>query len=290
MNMLDLQTTADFIALAEQKSFSKAAATRNVTQPAFSRRIKALEESLNVSLINRHTTPLTLTPAGERFLRHAQNLAGMLTSINTDMQAMATKLPKAVHIEMSNSLSSAFFPQWYRAMQRKVRGLSFRLSHQRSTVSIEDLRSARADFVVHASVDGFRRSYDYTGIKEQVIGHDRFIFVKAASIKSDTTSLITHRVGSYLNACIEKSLGAARLKNMKVTFESPNSEFSRGMALAGFGAALLPENLVVDDLRDGYLIEAIPGLKPLPTSIRLLRADRPLSTMAESLWEKSRIA
>lgn len=286
---MDLQGIADFLALAELRSFSKAATARNVTQPAFSRRIKALEESLNVSLIDRSTTPLSLTPAGERFLRHAQNLTGLVTSISTDMQALATRLPRAVHIEMSNSLSSAFFPTWYKAMQRKIRGLSFRLSHQRSTVSIEDLRSARADFVVHASVDGFRRSYDYTGIHEQVIGHDRFVFVKAASLRQDTTSLITHRVGSYLNACIEKALGPSRLKSMKITFESPNSEFSRGMALAGFGAALLPENLVADDLRDGFLIEALPGLKPLPTSIRLLRATRPLSAMAESLWEKSRI-
>lgn len=285
--MMDLQGIGDFIALAEQRSFSKAAAARHVTQPAFSRRIKALEDSLMVQLVDRATTPLTLTPAGERFLQHARNLAGMAGNITADMQAMATRLPKALHIEMSNSLSSVFFPAWYREMQRRVRGLTFRLSQQRSTLSIDDLRSGRADFAVHAVVRGFMRDYDYSHIRQQVIGHDSLVFVKAASLKQDHTSLITHRAGSYLNACIGKSLGPARMKKMKVVFESPNSEFSRGMTLAGFGIALLPGNLVADDLRDGYLIEAFPRHEPLKTEIMLLRAARPLSNLAETLWEKA---
>lgn len=287
---MELTDAKDIIALAENKSFSKAADARNVTQPAFSRRIKALEESLKVLLVNRNVSPLALTPAGLRLLAHAQTLVAMSDAIATDMQNMATNMPKALHIVMSNSLSSVFFPQWYKQMQRKVRGLSFRLSQQRSRISIDDLRTGRCDFVVHASTKGFRRNYDYRHIRQQIIGHDRLILVKAASLKQDKTSLITHRAGSYLNACIEKSLGPAGMKSMKVVFESPNSEFSRGMALAGFGAALLPENLVADDLRDGYLIQAFPEIKPQPTEIMLLRADRPLSALAESVWEKSRIS
>lgn len=286
--MMDLQHIGDFIALAEHRSFSRAAAARHVTQPAFSRRIKALEDNLCVTLVNRETQPLTLTAAGERFLRHAQTLSSMTGSIEADMQSMATQLPKALHIEMSNSLSSVFFPAWYREMQRKVKGLSFRLSHQRSTISIDDLRSGRADFVIHASASGFTRDYDYSGTRRQLIGRDRLVMVKAANRKDDNTSLITHRVGSYLNACIAQVLGP-RLKKMEVVFESPNSEFSRGMALAGFGMALLPENLVADDLRDGYLIAALPRLTPIPTDIELLRADRPLSAMGEALWKHSAI-
>ncbi len=286
---MELADAKDIIALAEQRSFSKAAGARNVTQPAFSRRIKALEEGLKVQLVNRAISPLGLTPAGLRLLSHAQTLVAMAEAISTDMQSMATNMPKALHIEMSNSLSSVFFPHWYKDMQRKVRGLTFRLSQQRSRISIDDLRTGRCDFVVHASTKNFRRNYDYSHIRQQIIGRDRLVMVKAPSLKNDKTSLITHRAGSYLNASIERALGPARMKTMKVVFESPNSEFSRGMALAGYGAALLPENLVADDLRDGYLIPALPDAKALPTEIMLLRADRPLSALAEALWEKSRI-
>ncbi|MGL4458291.1 MAG: LysR family transcriptional regulator, partial [Plesiomonas shigelloides] len=57
----------DFLVLAEKRNFSAAAALRNVTQPAFSRRIRALEHALNTELVNRDTHPLTLTASGKQF-------------------------------------------------------------------------------------------------------------------------------------------------------------------------------------------------------------------------------
>jgi len=283
---MDLQGVADFLALAEYRSFSKAASVRHVTQPAFSRRIKALEDDLALKLVNRDTTPLTLTAAGAHFLRHAQNLAGLNSTILSDMRAMATNMPQALHIEMSNSLASSFFPAWYRHMQKQVRGLSFRLSHQRTAQTLDDLRSGMADFAVHLTVKGIRRDYDYSHILAQNIAQDRLIFVKAPALRGDETSLIVHRPTSYMTPCLEKVIGAKHRAAMKVVFESPNSELSRGMALAGFGAALLQENLIADDVKDGYLVP-VPGFKPLVADLVLLRPDRPLSDKAEALWKKS---
>jgi DNA-binding transcriptional LysR family regulator len=47
----------DFMALASTGNFSRAAEERHMTQPAFSRRIRALEEWLGVVLIDRRRTP-----------------------------------------------------------------------------------------------------------------------------------------------------------------------------------------------------------------------------------------
>jgi len=69
---LDIIGLKDFEALVAQKNFSRAAEERNVSQPAFSRRIRALEDEVGVSLINRQTLPLSLTPAGEVFLSQAR--------------------------------------------------------------------------------------------------------------------------------------------------------------------------------------------------------------------------
>ena len=65
----------DFIALAHTRHFSRAADERNITQPTLSRRIKMLEEEMGVTLIDRNTLPLGLTPAGEIFLASAQQIA-----------------------------------------------------------------------------------------------------------------------------------------------------------------------------------------------------------------------
>ena len=57
----------DFLVLAETGNFSRAAQARHVTQPAFSRRVRALEEWLGVSLFDRSTHPVTLTETGQWF-------------------------------------------------------------------------------------------------------------------------------------------------------------------------------------------------------------------------------
>uniref|UniRef100_UPI003703D4C3 LysR family transcriptional regulator n=1 Tax=Phaeobacter sp. BS34 TaxID=2907240 RepID=UPI003703D4C3 len=58
---MDIIWLRDFEALTTHKNFSRAAEERNVSQPAFSRRIRALEDEVGVKLINRQTFPLSLT-------------------------------------------------------------------------------------------------------------------------------------------------------------------------------------------------------------------------------------
>ena len=62
----------DFVSLAETRSFSRSAQLRHVTQPAFSRRIQALEAWAGLDLVDRSSYPTRLTPAGETF--HGQAL------------------------------------------------------------------------------------------------------------------------------------------------------------------------------------------------------------------------
>jgi hypothetical protein len=65
---LEVKWLEDFLALAGTLNFSKAADERNVTQSAFSRRIRQLEAWVGTSLIDRATYPSRLTDAGQRFV------------------------------------------------------------------------------------------------------------------------------------------------------------------------------------------------------------------------------
>src|ERR1700749_2313679 len=62
MNLIWLE---DFLALAASGNFSRAAEERASSQPAFSRRIRGLEEWIGVDLFDRSSQPATLTEAGE---------------------------------------------------------------------------------------------------------------------------------------------------------------------------------------------------------------------------------
>ncbi len=57
----------DFLTLEKCRNFCQAAVSRNVSQPAFSRRIRALEQAIGVELFNRQVTPLKLSAQGKIF-------------------------------------------------------------------------------------------------------------------------------------------------------------------------------------------------------------------------------
>jgi len=71
---LETKWLEDFVALAGCRSFSRAAERRCVTQPAFSRRIKALEEALGLVLVDRSRTPVELTEAGQLFYERGRQM------------------------------------------------------------------------------------------------------------------------------------------------------------------------------------------------------------------------
>ncbi len=62
------------VILAETRNFSTAAEKLNISQPAFSKQIIALENELGIKLFDRSTSPLSITPAGEFFIEKAKNI------------------------------------------------------------------------------------------------------------------------------------------------------------------------------------------------------------------------
>ncbi|MDH4062660.1 MAG: LysR family transcriptional regulator, partial [Aquincola sp.] len=75
---MDTKWLEDFVSLAGTRSFSRSAQLRHVTQPAFSRRIQALEAWAGVDLVDRSIFPMRLTAAGETFLAQAQEMLASL--------------------------------------------------------------------------------------------------------------------------------------------------------------------------------------------------------------------
>lgn len=63
-----------FIAVVETNSFTKAAQMCYISQSAISQQIRALEDTVGVSLLNRKKRSFTLTPAGEYFYRHCKEV------------------------------------------------------------------------------------------------------------------------------------------------------------------------------------------------------------------------
>ena len=85
MRGVEFAELAAFAAIAEQRSFSKAAARLGLGRSTLSQTLRALEERLGVRLLNRTTRSVSLTEAGVRLLERVRPALGELTSAVDDI-------------------------------------------------------------------------------------------------------------------------------------------------------------------------------------------------------------
>ncbi|MEY2688272.1 MAG: hypothetical protein RL375_2470, partial [Pseudomonadota bacterium] len=109
----------DFVSLAETRSFSRSAQLRHVTQPAFSRRIQALEAWAGVDLVDRSSYPTRLTPAGQTLLGQALEIIGNLQATRNLLLGHQNQTQDMVDFAVPHSLAFTFFPHWVMDLRKR---------------------------------------------------------------------------------------------------------------------------------------------------------------------------
>ena len=87
--MLDLTRLKVFREVAIHGSFTKAAEAMGYTQPSISHQVAQLERELSAQLFERQTRRVTLTPAGQVFLRHVQTVLVQLADAEREVAETA---------------------------------------------------------------------------------------------------------------------------------------------------------------------------------------------------------
>ena len=120
MKTLNLSWLEDFLALAASGNFSRAADERHMTQPAFSRRIRALEAWVGAELFDRSVQPATLTDTGQWFDAVARDLLARAAKIPGEAQAFHAVNSTTLRIASTHALSFTFMPQWLRGLEARI--------------------------------------------------------------------------------------------------------------------------------------------------------------------------
>src|SRR6187200_1499256 len=117
---MNLSWLDDFLALAATGNFSRAAEERHMTQPAFSRRVRALEEWLGADLFDRSTQPARLTAVGEWFRTVADELVVRVARLPGEARAVAEAHSATLRIASTHALSFTFLPRWLRSLESRT--------------------------------------------------------------------------------------------------------------------------------------------------------------------------
>lgn len=86
---LELRQLRTFVAVADQSSFTQAAHDLHIAQQAVSQQVKALERTLGVTLLNRSSRRVELTPAGRVFLQDSRRILAQAERAERRVRAAA---------------------------------------------------------------------------------------------------------------------------------------------------------------------------------------------------------
>ncbi len=286
---LETKWLEDFLALAELRNFSRAAEVRNVTQPAFGRRIRSLEKTVGIELIDRGTTPVGLTPAGRLFRTTARNLLRQMTDGISQLKGYGTGT-QPLEFAAAHSLSVTLLPELISCMSDNGSPLHTRVESIDVDLAVEALQEGRSDFLLAFNMEALMQppfiglSLGKTTLRPVCAPNDdgKPLFDGSGDIASP---LLRYSSASFMGRQVNTIL---RQLGRSVCFdsvmESSLTNLLKVMALNGSGIAWLPDYSIKKELATGRLVDVGGKDWWCEIEVVLYRNDIRLHQSAERFW------
>lgn len=294
---MEIKWIEDFLCLADIGSFSKCAQRRNVTQPAFSRRIKALEEWIGASLINRASYPVTLTPEGEEFKKVAENIIEQLqTTRDLFQQKWRTGTPD-ISFASLDSLSTSFFPVWLKQLEMDGSVPATQLLQNSLKECVTFLEQDNCDFVLCYGHSYAETPMDNTDYLSTTLAIENLIPVCLSdpygnpSIHPSQTPKTPLKILAYSSDCFLGQVTETVLNkvskdhSLEIVYQNSTATSLKSMVEQGYGIAWIPERLVKKELDKGEMC-IIQEFNWVPhLDIKLYRSKREKREIVEQFWK-----
>ena len=142
------------VLLSQTRNFSRLAQKLNIAQSALSKQILSLEQELGVKLFDRSTTPLSLTPAGEAFVRDAHTLLYKEDQLIRSMEQYRTGSAGQLTIGITPFRSSYLISNMVKETRKAFPGIKICLQESGSDALRKEAAEGKFDFaIVNLPVD-----------------------------------------------------------------------------------------------------------------------------------------
>ncbi len=290
MNILLFQ---DLQRLHRTGNFSQAAALSNLSQPAFSRRINALEAWVGVALVDRSRQPVRLTEAGTQMLEAGLQALSRIEQERSQIRE-AQSLPDryVVTFATQHSIGWRFYPAWLQALEETYGPFLSRLRADDLPICMQDLQNGEVDFVIaYASASRGKIS----SADRIVIGADELIPVckpdadgrPLFDFEETDVKMPFLRFGNAapISAHLEPLFARQGMsQRLRTVYENSMAGALRMRARDGDGVAWLPKSLVKPDMESGALVQTGAADWSVDLSVCLFRNLEHANRITRALW------
>ncbi|MEH6476548.1 MAG: LysR family transcriptional regulator [Sneathiella sp.] len=254
----------NFIQIVEWGNISKAATFLNIAQPALSRQIQSLEESLGVKLLMRYSWGVEPTEEGKILLEHAHRMERECQSVKEVMQSNHKEPSGSVVLGVPSAYGITLMPDLLQRMRIAYPKIDIRVAEAFSGTIYEWLFSGRLDLailyktdekVAASTTDFFDEDFALICSQPTLRNRQQIGLLEISQMKV---------IAPWRPHKVRLILETAFLQNkipFKPAIEIDSLPVMKELALRGEGVTLLPPSSVTKEILSGRL-KAIPITKP----------------------------
>ena len=276
---MDLRWLEDALILIEERNLSRAAARRNVTQPAFSRRIRAFEDWVGIDLLERRANGIDIHPS---LIDNASEIRSAIEHLHSLRKRMAQPQTHTEELEISiqHALAASVFPAFHQDVSAVRPHLVWRMFALDRDECVATFLRGDSDVLCCYEAPGLPSlPFDKSIIRKvwrtdslvPVVGGSLRYAVKADLSIERPVPLVTYIAGSHFGRLIQSS--GLRPEDGRIVVESSFSVGVAQLVRAGAGVGWLPLTMIRSELASGALVSLAPRHGSIELEIALFVAN-----------------
>jgi len=274
MNLSELRYV---VALARERHFGRAASACFVSQPTLSVAIKKLEEELGVTLFERASHEVRITPVGERVVERAQQALEAVESVRQVASAESDQLAGPLRIGAIYTIGPYLFPDLIPNLNELAPEMPLIVEENYTAVLAEKLKQGELDVII------ISLPFDEPNILTLPLYEEPFVILLPAShpltarkslspknLEDETILMLgaghcfRDQVIEACPACAPKAIGEG---NPVYTAEGSSLETIRHMVASGMGLTILPCTAAGADRYSQRLLAIRRFTRPSPSRV-----------------------
>ncbi len=256
----DLGSLDLLVTVAQMGSISAAAAAHRVTQPGASTRLRNLERTLGIKLLERTTTGTRLTAAGKSLVEWSTAVLNSVQALQAGAAALREDQESRIRLGASLTVADYLLPGWLHQLSRELPDVRVSLQMGNTSHVAAMVTEGRVEI---GFIEGSRPSGRL--FRSRDLASDRLVIVVGAGHPwarrrtplSPTalarSPLIVREAGSGTREVLADAL-AARGATLRPSMELGSTAAIKAAAMTGAGPAVLSELTVESELRSGQLV------------------------------------
>jgi len=287
---MDFKLLEAFINVAKYKSFSKAATTVSISQPAISSHIAKLEKELKMQLFDRTSKEVSLTPAGQSFFKYAIKIIDTRDRAIMNLSSFDEEVKGKLYIDASTTPCNVILPQLLMDFHSAHPGVSFHVTEQNSGDIAEKILNFESELgIVGKMVNGEKIDcFKLVDDELVVISPAHLNFPEEVSLENLLMhDFIMRDKSSATRKTFEDILrkSGRTISNIRMPYEVNSLDTQIQFVKSGLGISVVSGQLCREDATCGFVRKSrIKGMSMIRSLYLVVRSNRTLTPTANAFF------